>query len=151
MKTKDAIGGLPPTSEKSSFSWPTCETHLLSLAHAHWRLIMEIIQQIWGQRSFSMNPLLALEQHKAHTLATVGLPHGQDTMRFVSCHGWQWDSRIGSWVWILSPSLMSCATMSKLLNLFSSPPAWQGSWIILHASQCCGADEGKPCERLCHV
>ena len=36
--------------------------------------------QIWGWRSFSTNPLLALEQRKAHNLAVVSLPQGWGTL-----------------------------------------------------------------------
>lgn len=94
MKTKYVIRDLLP-SEKSSFSWPACEAEPSQPGSC--TLALDYSETIPGLRGkeFLYEALLALKQHKVHILAIVGHPGGQDTMCFVSCHGWKWEPRIG--------------------------------------------------------
>lgn len=126
MKTKGAIRDLLPVEKSADFLALMCEANLVSLPHALHHSITPSLEgphQIWEWRSFSTNPLSALERHKAHILKMFGPPPGQGTMYFMSCSGWHRDSRINQKLGLLlSPPLTSCATLNKLLNLFSAQP-----------------------------
>lgn len=117
MKTKDVIRDLLP-SEKSSFSWPAGEANGVSLAlHIGTWLQRDDTRSEGGGVSL-WSPLGTRTTHSTHP--SNGWPSWW-TRHNMLLDGWQWEASMGGQVWIPSPPFPNCATLSKLLNLFSSP------------------------------